>query len=208
MSEEFTGNAMPVNATDASAPRGGILRKTAMPAPSRQRAQDGLLVSLVCALADRPRASMAQLAAMVGVSRATLCRHFPSRDNMMQVVSMTCIESAELAFARARPHEGSAEQAIQRLIEELLPIAELYAFLDHADEAMEARVRPLRASFIALFQKWQNAGAVRVDLPAAWLVESLSALLRSAATMIRSGRLARNDAARSVFELLWRGIPK
>jgi len=181
-----------------------------MPA-TRSRDREALLVNLANALADQPRASMGQLAAMVGVSRATLCRHFPSRDDMMLAMSEAGISSAELALARARPHEGPGEQAIRRLIEELLPIAELYAYIDqriHADEALEARVRPLRTSLITAFQRWQGAGIMRVDLPAAWLVESMSALLRSAATMIRAGTLARRDAAQSVFDLLWRGISR
>lgn len=178
---------------------------------TKSRDREELLLNLVNALADQPRASMGQLASMVGLSRATLCRHFPSRDTMVLAMSEAGITSAKLAITRARPNEGSPEQAINRLIEELLPIVELYTYVDqqgHADEELEARVQPLRASLITLFQQWQGSGALRVDLPAAWLVESMSALLRSAATMIRSGRLARRDAAQSVFDLLWRGMSK
>jgi len=170
-----------------------------------------MLLHLANALADRPRASMEQLAAMIGVSRATLCRYFPSRDSMMRAMSEAAISSAEQAFARARPHEGPVKDAIKRLIEEFLPIAELYAYADqrlHGDEALEARVQPLRASLIESFLQWQGAGALRVDLSAPWLVESMSALLCSAATMIRAGRLARHDAAQSVFNLLWQGMSK
>ncbi|MBP6019360.1 MAG: TetR family transcriptional regulator [Burkholderiaceae bacterium] len=180
-------------------------------AATKSRDRETLLLNLVNALADQPRASMGQLASIVGISRATLCRHFPSRDAMMLAMSEAGITSAEQALARARPNEGNSQHAIKRLIEELLPIAELYAYVDHqmrADEAVEARVQPLRTSLIALFQKWQESGELRVDLPAAWLVESMSALLRSAATMIRSGRLARRDAAQSVFDLLWQGMSK
>jgi AcrR family transcriptional regulator len=175
---------------------------------SKSRDHDPLLLNLVNALSDQPRASMGQLATMVGLSRATLCRHFPSRDTMIQTISEAAVTSAELAFARARPNEGAVEPAVRRLIEELLPIAELYAFAwrhEHADEALEARAQPLRESLISLFQQWQSAGELRVDLSAAWLVEAMSALLRSAAAMIRSGRLARHDAVQSVFGLLWHG---
>lgn len=177
----------------------------------KPRNDEVLLSNLINALADQPRASMEQLACMVGLSRATLCRYFPSRDAMMLAMSEAGITSAEQAFIRARPHEGSAEQGIKRLIEAILPIAELYAFVDqqmHTDEAKEARIQPLRASLIALFQQWQGNGELRIDLPAAWLVESMSALLRSAAIMTRSGQLARRDAVQNVFDLLWRGMSK
>ncbi len=175
------------------------------------RVREELLLNLVNALADQPRASMGQLASIVGLSRATLCRHFPTREAMMQAMSEAGITSAEQAIARAHPSEGTAKDAIKRLIEELLPIAELYAYVDQqmqTDATTETRVQPLRSSLIALFQQWQGSGALRVDLPAAWLLESMFALLRSAAAMIRSGRLARRDAAQSVFDLLWNGMSK
>src|SRR3546814_3236871 len=98
-------------------------------AVTKSRVREKLLVNLVNALADQPRASMGQLASMVGLSRATLCRHFPSRDTMMLAMSEESIASAEQALARARPNEGSAEQAVKRLIEEFLPIAEFYAYV-------------------------------------------------------------------------------
>ena len=178
---------------------------------TKSRERKELLLNLVNALADHPRASMEQLASMVGLSRATLCRHFSSRDVMMQAMSEAGVTSAQEALARARPTEGSAEEALKRLISEFLPIAELYAYVDqqmYLDDTLEAQVQPLRTSLIAIFQQRQESGELRIDLPAAWLVESMSALLRSAATMIRSGRLARQDAAQSVFNLLWLGMSK
>lgn len=178
---------------------------------TKPRAREELLLNLVNALADQPRASMGQLASMIGLSRATLCRHFPSREAMMLALFETAIASAEQALARARPNEDTVEDAVKRLINELLPIAELYAFTDqqtHTDATMDAQEQSLKASLITLFQQWQGAGKLRVDLSAAWLVESMSALLRSAAAMIRTGRLARRDAAQSVFDLLWRGMAK
>jgi len=177
----------------------------------KSHTRDNLLLALANALADEPRASMGQLAVMVGLSRATLCRHFPSRDAMMQALFDAGFASVEQAIERAQLHTGSADQAIRRMINELLPIVELYACVDQHtqnDAAMEAKVQPLRASLILLFQDWQKAGELRVDLPAAWLLESTFALLRSAAVMIRSERLARHDAVDNVYALLWQGIAK
>jgi len=178
---------------------------------AKLRNREQLLLSLANALADEPRASMGQLAAMVGLSRATLCRHFPSREAMMLALFEAGVSQAEQALARARPGEGDVEQCVRRLIEELLPIAELYAYIDQElqdDDAVASRAQPFRESLVSLFQQWQASGELRVDLPAAWLVESMSALLRSAATMIRSGRLARRNAAQNVFGLLWLGMSR
>lgn len=180
-------------------------------AVTKPRDRETLLISLVNAMADKPRASMGQLATMIGLSRATLCRHFSSRDIMMQAMAEASVASAEQAFARARLNEGSAKEAVTRLIEEFLPIAELYTYVHQQmknDEAAEVRAQSLRTSLISQIQQWQGSGELRVDLSAAWLVESMICLLSNAGAMIRSGRLARHDAPQSVLNLLWHGMSK
>ena len=176
---------------------------------TRSRTRDQLLLSLVNALTDQPRASMGELAAMVGLSRATLCRYFPSRDDMMLALYDAALKHAEKAVAQARPHEGPPEAAIKRLIDELLPVAELYAYVEQqlqANQTVETPPTALRNALISLFQGWQACGALRSDLPAVFLLESLSSLLRSAAAMIRFGHLARLDAANCVYQLALHGM--
>src|SRR3546814_8019185 len=86
---------------------------------------------------------------------------------MMLAMSEESIASAEQALERARPNEGSVEQAVQRLIEEFLPIAEFYAYVHqqmHTDAAMDARAQPLRESLITLYQQCQGSCSHRLNL--------------------------------------------
>lgn len=176
---------------------------------SRPRLREELLLRLVNALSDQPRATMGQLATQVGLSRATLCRYFASREAMMLEIFQAGVNCAELAIERSRLREGPADQAIMRLIQELLPVVEHFAYVerqiqveDHSDPRTEA----VRLSLIDQFQNWQERGELRLDISAMWLCESLFTLMNKAATSIRLGRLARQDAPRCVFAVLWGGI--
>ena len=176
---------------------------------AKPRPREELLLRLVNALADQPRASMGQLAGLVGLSRATLCRYFPSRETMMTEIFQEGVISAEQAIERARLCEGPPQEALQRLIQELLPIVELYMYVERqlqVEEDSTARTEAVRQALIQQFQHWQEIGALRRDLSASWLCESLFALLSKAARFIRAGRLARHDAPHNVFSLLWGGI--
>lgn len=177
---------------------------------AKPRPREELLLRLVSALADQPRASMGQLAGLVGLSRATLCRYFPSREAMMMEIFQEGVNSAEQAIERAHMGEGEAQEAIQRLIQELLPIVELYMYVERQlqleEEYSTVRTEAVRQTLILQFQQWQETGALRRDLSAIWLCESLFALLGKATRLIRVGRLARHDAPNNVFTLLWGGI--
>ncbi|HLS43238.1 MAG TPA: hypothetical protein VK026_08160 [Paenalcaligenes sp.] len=179
--------------------------------PTRPRSREQLILSLAITLTQHPRASMGELATLVGISRATLARHFASREGMEQAITDTAVAHASQALERAQPYTGTAYEALRRLISELLPIAELYAYVGQqqlADEKIDNQSMPLRNTLITLFQTWQSSGQVRIDMSAAWLVESMAALLKSTAAMIRSGRLARLDAVDHIFGVLWAGMSK
>ncbi|QTB99449.1 hypothetical protein JYG33_16055 [Alcaligenes sp. SORT26] len=176
---------------------------------AKPRPREELLLRLVNALADQPRVSMGQLAGLVGLSRATLCRYFPSREAMMMEIFEEGVNSAEQAIKRAHLCEGDAQEAIKRLIEELLPIVDLYMYVERqlqVEEYSTPRTEAVRQALITQFQQWQESGALRLDLSAVWLCESLFALLSKAARLIRAGRLARHDAPHNVHTLLWSGI--
>ncbi len=171
--------------------------------------REALLLRLVHALEDQPRATMEQLATQVGLSRATLCRYFSSREAMILEIVQEGARCTELAVERSRLQEGGAERAIMRLIQELLPIVELSMYVARQGDGQDSfnpRSDTLYLILIDQCRYWQEMGELRRDISALWLCESLFALLNKAAKSIRQGRLARQDAPRHVFAVLWGGI--
>lgn len=154
---------------------------------------------------------MEQLAGEIGIGRTTLHRYFPSRDEMLAALSRQAVVSAIAALERANLQQGSARQAVSRLVEEFFPIAELYTFIANGSadntEAMQAWL-PYHQQLIEQVRQWQTGGEMRLDLSAAWILESMSQLLRGAGAMVREGRLARNEAIGSIVAVLLDGIGK
>ncbi|GAA1596084.1 TetR/AcrR family transcriptional regulator [Kribbella hippodromi] len=155
-------------------------------------------------------ATLDEVARAAGISRATLNRHFAGRDALVRALEDLGIAECEDALAKAQLEEGSAADAVRRMIRELEPSAGLLAFLYsenqlfEGDEQNEGWAR-LDANLVALFRRGQEAGEFRLELSPIWLAEAVYGLVVSAAWSISEGRLARNDFTTMIAELLLGG---
>src|SRR3954454_24484727 len=73
-------------------------------------------------LGEHPGAGMADVAAAAGVSRATVYRHFPTRDALIDAIRGQAFEDAERALAACELERGSAPEALRRLTRAWLEI--------------------------------------------------------------------------------------
>ncbi|GGM48035.1 TetR family transcriptional regulator [Longimycelium tulufanense] len=161
-------------------------------------------------LPRRPNASMAEVAAAAGISRATLHRIIPSRERLVEELCRMALREALAALDRARPEEGDPADAVRRVVEELLPIADLYAMLSSESQLWEVFEQDegwvdWGERLVALFRRGQERGRFRVDMSAEWLADALGALLIGAGWAALDGRLADRETRRAVAELLLTG---
>ncbi len=84
-------------------------------ADARRNAQRILDATAELIAAD-PAVSLEQVAAHAHVSRATLYHHFTSRDALMDALTQRSINEVKGALEAARPHEGSAGEAMERAL--------------------------------------------------------------------------------------------
>src|SRR3954447_2757467 len=75
-------------------------------------------------LGSDPGAGMADVATAAGVSRATVYRHFPTREALIAAIQAQAIEDSERALVACRLVEDSATEALQRLCAAWLDVAE------------------------------------------------------------------------------------
>ena len=104
------------------------------------------------------------------------------------------------AVRSARPDEGPAAAALERLIAESWEhvagdqeIARAAA-ADLSADAMRRAHSSARAVIAGLVERGRDEGAFRDDLPTSWLITSLLALIHAAAEEVRSGTLSRKQA--------------
>ena len=174
------------------------------PAPKRRRADAersvaSILDAAVDALASDPDASMAEIARRAGVVRATVYMHFPTRDALLDAVMDHAIADVTAAVAGAEPTAGDPREAHERLLRST------WRKLDHlhsliavnsarlSSEEFHRRHMPFIAAIAPVIQRGQQEGAFRPDVPTAWHLSMLLAIVHAASGEVRSGRIGESD---------------
>ena len=144
--------------------------------------------------------TISAVAAEAGVSRPTVYAHFEDRRAIVEAIVERAVERAMSAVRSARPDEGPAAAALDRLIAESWEhvagdqeIARAAA-ADLSADAMHRAHSSARAVIAGLIDRGRDEGVFRDDLPTSWLITSLLALIHAAADEVRSGTLSREQA--------------
>ncbi|MEU3094265.1 TetR/AcrR family transcriptional regulator [Streptomyces sp. NPDC006967] len=173
--------------------------------------RDHVLRSAAALLTRRSTATMDEVARAAGISRATLHRQFAGREALVRALEELGIAECEAALEAARPDEGSATDAVRRLVARIEPHAGLLAFLYSENQLFEGEEQNegwarIDESIAGLFRRGQTSGEFRIDLTPAWLTEALYGLLASAAWAVAEGRVAPKDFTHMIVELLLGGV--
>src|SRR5204863_2266354 len=98
-------------------------------------------------------ASMADVAAAAGVSRATLYRYYPDREALLDALASNALADAAARLADAGLERASVEDAIERIVRALTAVGDRYAVLVREqveadpDEIERLVAAPMRAVF-------------------------------------------------------------
>lgn len=143
-----------------------------------------LLEAAAGALARNPDASLSEVARLAGLTRATLYRHFGSRERLLEALRDEALASAVEAVAAARVDEGTALEALRRVIAALAcsggrfwPL--LMEGADQDPDFLYSRAQAF-APVLAIIERGQVSGQIRTDVSAQWVVTALTALLAAA----------------------------
>ncbi len=159
-------------------------------------------------LVEIPDISLGELAARIGIGRTTLHRHFPTRGALLAAVAHDALDHLSTMYAEAGLDGDDPLAAVERLVEQLVPLGPRLMFLLRAPEiANDAdftrRSAQLDAPIRAALARAQRNGDLDPDLNPAWMVECLFAVTYVAWEQIQNGNLAPRDAAPLVIRT-WR----
>jgi AcrR family transcriptional regulator len=171
------------------------------------RTRTTILDAAAHVLRRRSDAAMADIADEAGVGRATLYRHFPTRESLLRGVADT--GTAELAQGiEAADLDGlPVDRAIARLTGVFLRTGAKYAALisqldEYHDPAAKERViKPVRD----VIARGVHDGVLRGDLAGDTMYEMFTALVERALWLTIGGALTPEAAAESVVSLFLDG---
>lgn len=174
------------------------------------RNRTAILMASVDVLSREPQASLAQIAAGAGVGRATLYRHFPSREALLEALREELLARASTVVASARPSEGPPLEALRRVISRLLPLGLAFRGLvadgiDLDPAFRDARDEVLRPAY-ELLERAVVDGAFRSGITPSWAASVLSGLLVGAVRESAASGLSSEEAADLVHSTLLHGL--
>lgn len=161
--------------------------------------------------AANPGASLREVADAAGVGRATVHRHFPGREDLVREIAFRAMEEAAAGMDRACLEEGPVEEAVGRLAEALVPMGHRFHFLLaegqlYSDPEYLAAEEKLVGRLERLAERGRREGAFGADVPPAWVVDAIGALVYAAWEGVSHGRVAALDAPRLVSDTLLSGL--
>ena len=166
-----------------------------------RRNAERILAATTELIATDPGVSMEAVAAAAGVSRATLYHHFRSRDALMDALTDRSIGEVTAALTDARADEGTAQEAMERVLRAAWQVIGRYRGLVIVNQRLEpgalrARLAPALAPVRALIARGQRDGTFDAELPAEWLLSAVIDLIHAASRQVTAGAMEPDEAER------------
>jgi AcrR family transcriptional regulator len=167
-----------------------------------------VLDAAVALLAQRPQATMQEVADASGLGRTTVYRHFPRRQDLIDALYEEVLREAAETVQEAVARADTARELLCDLGTRIIAIGDRYRFLDAHPELRERALAgrtpdeggrendPLHD----YLTQAQGRGEVRGDLPVAWMLTTLRGLGVVAMVEVSAGRMSVEEAGRHVGE--------
>ena len=165
-----------------------------------ERSVAAILDAALEALASDPDSSMSEIARRAGVVRATIYVHFPTRTALLDAVMEHATAQVVEAMRGAEPERGEPVEALKRVLRATWrQLAQFHGLLALntarlSAEELHRRHVPMLDQIEPLIERGQKDGVFRRDLPVAWHLAVVRAIVHAASAAIEGGRLRESEA--------------
>ncbi|HEX5922824.1 MAG TPA: TetR family transcriptional regulator [Baekduia sp.] len=162
-----------------------------------------VLDAAVALLAQRPQATMQEVADASGLGRTTVYRHFPRRQDLIDALFAEVLREAADTIAEALRTATSARELLCELGPRFIAIGDRYRFIDAHPDLRERALNPaeeIADPLAAYLTKAQERGDIRDDLPVTWILTTLRGLGVVAMVEVNAGRMTVEEAGHRVGE--------
>ena len=178
--------------------------------PLKIRAREAILEAAAAVLARNPGTSLSEIALHAGVGRATLHRHFPSRDDLIRALAREAIEQTNAATVGVTKR-ATAREELRAMLEAVIPLGSRFHFLRretpaYSDDEVSSGYRQQLRYLDRLVERLKSEGEIAPEVPKAWVVAVIDSLIWVAWSTVEAGRVAPEDAARLAFRTVVDGL--
>lgn len=175
--------------------------------------QDDMLRKLAAALVEQPRATLQELAQLVGVSKATLYRFCPTREEMLSRIFAHSLEIYGEITTECLNSNGPVLEILGRMVAKNIEEREFTSFAsfywselhDPADEKLGSW-DAWQQQMDQFFLRGQREGVIRLDVPTSAFSDFFFYGLTALIDAERRGRLGRQALQDTAMKLLLSGI--
>lgn len=187
-----------------------VLSSGAEPPSAVLRNRGAILDAAVDVLAVEPSASLAEIARRAGLGRATLYRHFASRDALRDAIREEALARAAAALQAAVVEGGTAREGMRHAVRALVSLGMRFRVLlaegaDTDPEFLEAQDRVLQPA-LGLIGRAVADGELDAEVSTAWIGMALSSPLATAVRAADAGVVDVEGAADLVCRTLFDGL--
>ena len=171
--------------------------------------REAIVDAAIDTFARNPGASLAEVAARAGVGRASLHRHFPSRNDLITDITRQCMDEIDTASAKALEGARSAQERLLKMLEAVIPLGDRYHFLSAEafhDEGLRTRYEEELDWLARLVDDLKAEGVIAADVPRSWAVANIDAQVWLAWSEVAAGKLAPAHAADLALRTLLEGL--
>ena len=155
-----------------------------------------------------PGASLADVAENAGVGRATLHRHFSSRQELMVALAEIAQSELRTAVNTATSGAQSYSEALELSFSAIIPLAGRQWFLSHEaiddDHPVSTAYHQDIVDLHAAIDAAKAEGSIAADLPTKWIAATYENLIYAAWMMVREEELTPAQA----MSMAWRSFMK
>ena len=179
--------------------------------PRADRSRVALLEAGISLLSENPNATLSEIALTAGVGRATLYRHFETREQLLIELATVSLSETDRACAHILEKKIKGREAIEEIFIAVMPLANRFHFLlslwseigkdKFLKEAYERQLSQLEIRI----NEAKAEKNIDKTIPNDWLVSLIDNLLYTGWHYIGSGSLSSEQASKLAIRSFFNG---
>ncbi len=165
---------------------------------AKARTRRAILDAAVEVLTADPAASLADIASAAGVGRTTVHRYFPERADLVTALSSSAMEQVTEATERARPADGPAIEALERVCQEYFDLGRVLTLVFNDPQQYGSpewdACSPADKALLETVERGHVDGTIDPRLSPLWVQNLLWSMLYSAWQHAQDAQVSRHHA--------------